>query len=452
MAIEERNRSVIIFSTMFMLIIYILAAVVNTTIIFADGSDVCLSMLSKKDWCLYDEMKNFGLAIRQMFAMAYLKLTDVPKVLTFIKFLSFGYTFWTSFFYILALLVCYKRKKDVLLYFTVSLITFQFCFSGFNLVLESRMAAAAFWFLVCLFNTKEELSLLCKVSSILTLFLLSRVYASVVFFSIILIVIIVKNNGMIKIKSNVYWLICLGLLAYDEILNIKFILFPHNKDARDGLIKTLTMINRDFWVLFLFWILIVLLLIIRERIHNKLFEKILNMVQILFGIIFVLGAICKSKIWASLNFPSRSLNFLIPIVIAGIVLYLEWGKIGFSYKSAIISLNILQVVGTISILVSTTGYKNYLVSLKQITSHQEGFIECSEYEVDTTGYMTTWTMPQESILAQVVNNKSYVYLYISSVIVQPKDWITWEPFDSYDIDMYPNLSEYNIFYNSDLFE
>lgn len=465
--LRESTRKIIFLATIFMLLIYVIAAVINTTIIFADGSGVCVSMLSKKSWYLYDEMRNFGLAIRQMFAMAYLKLVDMPKALVFVKLLAFGYAFWTSFFYMLAVVVCVKRKQDILLYFTVALISFHYVFSGFNLVLESSMATSAFWFLFILFQNKvEEINLKWKVLSILTLFLLSKVYASMVFFSIVLAIIILKNVGIRGIVKCKYWLVCLCLLIYDEFLSVYYILFTPNSDARDGLIKTLTMINRDFFCFFLFWVGIVLIIMYltnktmffwnvdaHEKANEEKNVKLVmfnKVVQIVFGVLFVGMAICKSSKYASLNFASRSLNFLVPIAIVCIVLYLEWGSFLFNLRYALVSLITLELAGTISIIVATTGYKDYLTSLGQITSHQEGFVDCSQYDVQATGYMTTFTMPQESILSQLVYRNGGGL--ISSILVQPKDWIAWELFDSYDINMYPDLSEYNIFYDIEKFQ
>ena len=123
---EYKYRDLFFYMAITALAIYTIAAVANTTIIFADGSGVCVSMLSDKSWYLYDEVRKYGLIIRQIFAIAYLKISDMPQALIFIRLLAFGYAFWNSFFYALAVCICKKRKNDILLYFTFALFTLFF--------------------------------------------------------------------------------------------------------------------------------------------------------------------------------------------------------------------------------------------------------------------------------------------------------------------------------------
>ncbi len=457
---EYKYRDLFFYMAITALAIYTIAAVANTTIIFADGSGVCVSMLSDKSWYLYDEMRKYGLIIRQIFAIAYLKISDMPQALIFIRLLAFGYAFWNSFFYALAVCICKKRKNDILLYFTFALFTFHFVFCGFNLVLEAGMATAAFWFLFVLYSEKKELHTGWKIISIATLFLLSKVYASVAFFSIILIVLITRNTGIRTIIKERYWCMCICLLIYDEFMSLYFMIFTPYPDARNGLINTLKTITPDFFIFFILWIITGLVLVYFENgtilfwsVKQNEKKHTLNFVilfQILFGVYFLINVIYKAQIYASLNFQSRTLIFLIPIMISAIYLYLYWGNFKLNICDLKISQFAFGLITIISITIAATGYKDYLKSIGAITSHQEGFIDCTKYEVEATGFMTGFTMPLESLLSQLIYRNGEVY--ISSILVRPEERIEWEPFDSHDIYAYPDLSQYNIFLNYDKFQ
>lgn len=473
METKDIKRIMFVFS-MVVLGSYVLAAVVNNCIVFADGSGICISMLSSKELQCYDSMRKFGLAIRQIFAWLYLCISSNPSQIVVIKLLSFGYSFWTSFFYGLALCNCYfgkdKQIHNILFYFIIVQFSFHYIFVGFNLVLEAGLATAIFWFLLTVYFTYEKgkMNLIKKVMMILILFLASRVYGSFMFFGILCIAILTFQYGIKAIWKDKFLLVNLLLLLYDVITCAKFVLFTENTDARDGLINTLKYIPKSFYMFFVVFAILGLIhlynvngtmIFWRQRNRQRSgFEKtdkdcwkhVERYGYMIYAIVFTVTVFIFAQKYASGNFGSRSLLFIIPICLCVMLMYIHWGN--FEIKLQIVNMQIYGfLLSTLfAIIISTTGYSGYLKSLALITSNQKGFIDCDSYEVQNTGYMTTWILPQESILSQTIYRNGPVA--ISSILVEPTEWITWEPFDSHNLYTYPDLSEYQIYYVVDDFE
>lgn len=466
---QEKRKIVYIFS-LIVLSIYVLANVINNTIVFADGSGICIEMLKGKDLRLYDPMRNVGLFVRQFLAWVYINVSAKPSELIVIKLLSFGYSFWTSFFYAAAVSVCYfgkeSKRKNVLLVFTVALFSFHFIFVGFNLVLEAGMATAVFWFLLVSYLSYEDtkVTLVQKAIMLFALLLASRVYGSFMFLGTICIFVLLVQYRVKGIWKDKFLVTNIGLLIYDVLMCFYFVLTTENTDARSGLINTIKYIPKSFFVFFIAFTVLGLLHLYNnngtvlcwkknvELSNNKrnVGHKIEKSGCLLFIIVFSIAVLCSAQEYAARNFNSRSLIFLIPMCMSAMVLYIDWGRFRIKFDDLVIELVGILFSVMFSIIISTTGYSDYLKSLAMITSQQNGFIDCDQFEVQNAGYMTTWILPQESILSQAIYKKGAVA--ITSILVEPVEWITWEPFNSHDIYEYPDLTEYDIYYVLDAFQ
>lgn len=447
-----KKTKIIVWSGIFVLVMYVISCVMHNTILFADGNYVAINMLDTGQMYLYDPMRNFGLFIRQVFAWTYLQMfpADRISISIFVKLLAFGYSFWTSFYYGLAVVRSYKKKNSMLLYFTVCLFTVQIIFSGFNLVLESILAGAVFWYILCFFMTYTGTEKKEKLLVILSLVLAGKIYASFMFFAIILLIVIILRFKRERIAMTKFAWTSIFLLGGDFFVSIYFVFTTKMTDARSGLISSISIINKHFFVFAIGALVCVVFWYLEKRSTKVRLVKLFAIMQYILAVGLILAVMRYSEKYASLNFPSRSLNIVLPLLTACLVVIFD--KMNYEGKNVnecpygLLAGLVISCV--IFINLSANSYDNYLKKLLQITSNQEGFVECTEYRIENDSFFTTWTIPYESIMAQAVYNDG---VYISSIIVMPQEWNTTGGVASDNLTKYPDLSRYRIWYNSEAF-
>jgi hypothetical protein len=93
-------------------------------------------------------------------------------------------------------------------------------------------------------------------------------------------------------------------------------------------------------------------------------------------------------------------------------------------------------------IIGGAAFNRYIQDIVKETESSHGFKLVNKTEVVKNPFYWGWTMPSESILAQIREGKKE----INCILTLEKSG-QWEPYDSFDVMSYPNLEQFNIKYN-----
>lgn len=441
------------------LVLYVALAVNSYTFLRADGCANMMSMLTNKNFYLYDPARNFGQIIKQIFAVIPVRYFGLRDIGVIARLLSFGYAFWTALYYYMAVNLCKRKNSEIGLKCTVFVFSLQITFCGFALITEAILLAAVFWYIllsVLLYDESDE-----KKRDVfllgLSIILAYKLYASAfVFHTFVLIVLwlrIVKKQ--IRISRKILLINC--LLIVGSILDAIYALKPSS--AKNSWFDCLQYIPKSFFVVMITLICLGifsifvhnrnLLMIFGKKdnkmVENKKIKYICYGFEIMLVIEMVYIVLNESVQIAGMNFLTRSLNLFVPLMIGTFMTVLVVWHVMLPSNSYHLSTYAFVICTIVAYTMATTSYSDYLKLLCGVTANQKGFVSASTANIVSNPFYDNWSIPNASVLASTVYSKDN---YIHSIVVEEKEWINdaWRPYDCYDIYAYPDLSEYHVYY------
>jgi len=191
--------------------------------------------------------------------------------------------------------------------------------------------------------------------------------------------------------------------------------------------------------------------IFQKLISNpKIYNIFIILMQIICGIAILVYIIINTDIVAKNSYFNRTFNIMIVFAFSCILFIMIVAKV--KYPSSIFKyITSFMIITAVCIsTVPRINYANYLQQVNTISQSKQGFISLEDTDLmdNPKNFNWSWTTPSESLIAQGIYGESK---HISGIVVQPAHRIGWEPFDSYDIHSYPDLSDYGISYDKNSF-
>lgn len=463
LVVQERENGtynkVIFIAMLGVLLLELLLCVKNYTGLYGDGSYIFQLIISSKNYSFEDEYHSlFGSSLMQFFVVALSKL-GITDISVLAAAYTFGSVLWRSLFFGASLWLCYKNKNNNYLSLTIVLIALNIITTGMFTMMRYILTTAIFWFLFLFwefYNEKDDsfkLKAIALVSSVLYT-ALSSINA---FLAPLLLIFVIYKYKKNKFKFNWYTIISLACYLISTITAVYEILQPRDIANRANYVTGIFSLSKALLlILFLLFVGYLLSCFIANR--NFLFSKkskqqsnfmqtISISVQILAALICFVWIILFPTWIAKASYSARNMNLIIPFAFAVFIIFLNVLNIEIPqgvFKQAAIIMIIATAAYT---YLYTTGYGNYFNTLNLETQSKKGLIISNMTTATNSDYCFGWPVPLESVFSQAINGVTI----IDSVIVQDKRWISWEPFDSYDIATYPDLSLYNLSYDETAF-
>lgn len=415
---------------------------------YADGSYAFFECLRGENMWLWPPSRNAATAFSRIFMFILMK-TGVKNFNVLAYSYSFGYTVWLSVFLILAVRICYKNHSSKMMNYTISIWGLALAFTGMYLWHESLFTTALCWYLFIFFYHYDKASV--KLSEkiftgALLLASLGGTYESFAFFGATICIYMLINALKNKHKIDWFYAFTFVLVLANGILEVYYTLHPFSETMRTGYLNQI--FKLDYKLLFIIAALVLYIGFWGLVYNNKRLEKVRIKIEIALSIILAAYMLYDIEQIVYYTRMARGIfHLILPLgLIAMLTVNMFQQKDLLADSVKIISW-VIMISALIVIYMSGYGYSLYLKNLNSITVSAQGFTVWpvkGEREV----YTTDWTIPFESIIAQKLYGEKDT---VSSVIVQAKENIYFQPFNMWDIDSYYDLSKYGVYYDKEMF-
>lgn len=418
--------------------------------LYADGSYALLEVLKRGDLFLWYRPRNMSMAFSRCFVWVAMKLgCNSFRFLTICY--SFGCNLWITVFIILSIFICRRYRSRRLLDVSVVMWSMILAFTGLYCMHESLFTIAFIWLLFVFIYHMDRMEKEYKHRCFLLLMLLAALggtYESFGIFGFVLIILFLAKIGACEKKFTLYHISFFMLLLANTIIELYYILQPLNQDSQNGYLQQL--INTDKSMLGLLFVMIVYF-VATEWFYFKKYKNIYLIIEICIGILtFIYMVLDIEKVVFYTRTVRGVFHLLVPLVIMVLFsLRSLCGNIGQDRVNTMARMSWILLIGSaITIYMTAYGYQKYLKNMARITVQNEGFI-IWPMEGDREIYTTDWTIPFESVIAQVIYQD---IREIRSIIVQKPETIYFQPFDMWNIDAYYELGKYGISYKEHYFK
>ncbi len=456
---ENKNQNIVLYISMILVMLLDLTLCVkNYTVLYGDGSYIFQLILSNGSFDIHNEY-NFlpNIILKQGFIVAALKV-GVTDISILAKAYTFGCVIWRVLFFAGSMYFCVKAKNNNYLSLTIVMIALNMITTGMFTMMTYIMGTACFWFLFMfwLFEKKGTMNQFWKsVVFIVSLLNIGMAPISAILSTILIFLIIFKIYKK-ELRLNIYISFNIFFYALSILICGSYLINPRDSQNRSQYISSI--LNMSSVLLVILALLFVAYFISYFISNKKVFGKeryrkessvilyrLSVSIQILAGTMCMTWVILLADWIVKKSYITRCMNLISPVAFALFILVIYVFQLKMKdgiYKwGAVMMLTATLVFSCMF----TTGYGRYLDELFYVTNSNEGIVDGNRTYVTNDDYCFGWNIPLESIYTQAFHGKKN----IDSVIVQSKEWINWEPFDSYNIDTYPDFSRYSVWYNKE---
>ncbi len=441
--------------TVCFLAIYLIMNIWGNNSLYADGVYYFSNIIEARNFWIIEPGVELFEKLRQLFCVIGIKLGVINiKVLNYLY--SFGCLYLQIVFTILSMNLCIKNKKYNYFYLIILCISLQIIFTGFFVMMGyiSYAMICTYSFLYLLFynNKNSELSKICFCIFMALLFFRSN---SLFLFLGAMMILLVIYKLLIK-KERIDWFYFTNIIIFISgcLFALNIIINPRDSSNKAGYINSIMNLDKTVYIFFSLLFLAVLFSMIGAILQkynykfNGWFDYLSIIFQIIAGLV-LLYYICRNiHLVAVSSYIFRGLNLIITFSVFFYILFLEAFNINLSEHIYKYCNALFLITGIIFIFVSTNNYNYHLKYIDDRLSNNVGYVEINEIETLENNYFWGWSNSLESLYAQVINDR----LSIKSVIINGENYSGWEPFDSRNIKLYPDLQYYGVNYDNNSFE
>jgi hypothetical protein len=440
------------FPILLFMFIYLLISLYNNTGLYADGAFAVERIVSNGTWFLEEKTGQSDFVLMQMFSVIYI-LCGGHNLAVIIKLFTFGCIFWKMLFYAAALWMALKHNNNWLFQSTIVIMSLNLIATGMFVGMQYMFGGAVFWFATVYWfyyqsNKRVPWNNICLLAISIIIALGDP---SFFVFAPILIAFIFVRVKRKELKFNLFIITNTLLYFISFVRNIMSLIKPRDAGNRANFIQGLLGLRSYLWITFLVLAVIWGASLIlnnnwirdRKALCNGLRTtyKAILLLQLILGCAVVYYVVFHASEISGYSYPSRNVNVLIPAAMALYVFLVITINVKIPRKMfAIIACFLLLSAGVYTTITSTQ-YGQYLNTIYHETHLKEDLQMSSTTVSAKSNYYWGWTIPLESIYANVLNHN----YDITSIIIP--DSVSWEPFNSQDINSYPDLSRYGVQYN-----
>lgn len=490
---------------------YALFAVIFYGAICAESSWNFIRVLETKNFSYADPMRDYTMVVNNSFAIlgVYAGITNISVLA---RLWSLGFATNCLIGWSIALIYSYRIKSLNYLLYTLMLSSLALISSGAFMQIESICALGVFWALYLYFlNYDDASSQYTKYGMIALSMFSTRIHNSFAFFSILLITILVYRIISKQVKIDLFWVITVimqmvafviaayGIIRPNVPMNAENALRSGLAVSPDRIVLILILlsvylsayfiqnnIQNKNWILQGFIIIAALFVVVRHPLY--FFDQLFHLRHIAYiGAIIVVGIIANYAFPKFVGQQKIYRQFVIFLQIIGGITVLYYtvthiDKLGshitsYHHRTFIILLffafacllffmtiikakypsGIFRYIVTFfaiaSLLTSTVPWVRHNDFLKQLNSFSKqhpGVVVWSETPLSGNQYNNYhFAIASASIIAQAIYGEGE---QITGVVTWKPRGIDWEPFDSYNIHDYPDLTRYGVTYDINAFE